>query len=319
MKPLILKNNYGRFMQERAYLLITAIVLIVMTIATAYIVTMKTPQAEIGVTPSAATLLRIKPTKNQSVAFKAVTPGKTYNQDLILGKYDAYVTKKNGHYKVTTVRSSSLKKQLSTYLNTGVYQNTAQSKESIFKIFLSVLAMSTMILSLILYKFYFDDRNGMDKRIYLSGISTLSYICQHFSFNVLVLSGLTLPITVIFLPLFGITLSLGLLAAIVLVDIFSAAFGLMISTLTEKNQGALIIGTILTVLTLMISGALFTVKANTFQDRLQYMFIQHYTADLGKYLDGSGHQLGLPLAAITAYTAIFLVIAWIFQKKRSTD
>ena len=315
MKLLIFKSNMTRFIKEPAYLLITAIVLIAMTAATAFAVTMKTPTAEIGVTASAAKLLKVTPIKSQKIEFTQATHNQNAYQKLILGKYDAYVTKRNGSYQVTTIRSSALEKQLSTYLNTGVYTKQPGVKTHTFKIFLSILVMSTMMLSLILYKFYFDDCDGMDQRIYLSGISNRAYLFQHFAFNVFVLICISLVATISILPLFGIKLSVGLLAAVVLINIFSSAFGLMIATLTRTKQGAMGIGTILTVLTLMLSGGLFTVKKGTLQETLQYFFPQHYIADLGKSLDGSSKD-SLALGVIALYTIIFMSMAWLLQKKR---
>ncbi|MBA1435318.1 ABC transporter permease, partial [Bombilactobacillus bombi] len=156
----------------------------------------------------------------------------------------------------------------------GVYTMILNSKRIIFQYLVSILAMSTMILSLILYKFYFDNSNGMDKRIYISGTSNFSYVIQNLLFTTFILTIASVVIIAIVLPIFSIKLSLLLFIDVVLIDIFSSSFGLMLSTLTKNNQGALIIGTVFTIITTMLSGALFTIKNTSMQKIIQYIFPQ---------------------------------------------
>lgn len=316
MKLLIFKNNTMRFLKGPAYLFIAALVLIVMTAATAFAVTMKAPKVDVGVSTSASELLQAAPIEKRQLVFTKVTDSSDITENLIMGKYDAYVSKKAGHYTVTSVRSSALKRQLTAYLNNGTYSKVAGSGTHHFKIFLSMLGITVMMLSLILYKFYFDDCAGIDQRIYLSGLSHQSYLLQHIIFNAAILICLSIPITAFILPLFGIKLSGTLFATIPLVCIFASTFGIMIATLTRTKQGAMGIGTILVVLSFMLSGALFSIKKATLQARLQYLFPQHYIATLGKYLDGA-RTLGSALIMLPIFTIICVFTALIAQKKRS--
>lgn len=176
--------------------------------------------------------------------------------------------------------------------------------------------MTSMILSLILYKFYFDDRNGVDKRINLSGISTVSYTLQQFLFNFIVLFLINIIGLIILLPLLNIALSWQLIFTTFLIEIFASSFGMMLSTFTRKNQGALLIGTMLTVLTMLLSGALFTAKKGTLQGKIQYVFPQHYIAELGMHLDSINIKLYNTLSVIICYIILFMFIAIYCQMKR---
>lgn len=98
------------------------------------------------------------------------------------------------------------------------------------------MVMSSMILSLILYRFYFDDRNGLDKRIYLSGVSNFSYVLQQVVFNFLILFTTNLLSSLILLPLFDLNISWKLVLYILLIELFSANFGIFLSTLTKKKS-----------------------------------------------------------------------------------
>ena len=222
------------------------------------------------------------------------------------GKYDAYINKEDGKYKVTTVRNSTLGKKLSQYLNKGKSLTAPTSSgHNHYKIIITVMAMSSMILSLILYRFYFDDRNGLDKRIYLSGVSNFSYVLQQVMFNFLILSITNLLSSLILLPLFDLDISWNLVLYIILIEVFSANFGMVLSTLTKKNQGALLIGTMVSVLTMLLSGALFSVKKGSIQDKIHYIFPQYYISNLGKNIDGHSTNLTQSITVIVGYTLLF--------------
>ena len=235
MKFIILKNNLKRFLKEKSYLLISFLLIFVTIAATSFVVTMKSQKVKIGVTKNAIELLEMS---NNNISVKEVERDEDYYVNLITGKYDAYINKEDGKYKVTTVRNSTLGKELSQYLNKGKSLTAPTSSDhNHYKIIVTVMAMSSMILSLILYRFYFDDRNGLDKRIYLSGVSNFSYVLQQVTFNFLILSVTNLLSSLILLPLFNLDISWNLVLYILLIEVFSANFGMVLSTLTKKIKG----------------------------------------------------------------------------------
>ena len=77
---------------------------------------MKSQKVKIGVTKNAIELLEMS---NNNISVKEVERDEDYYVNLIMGKYDAYINKEDGKYKVTTVRNSTLGKKLSQYLNKG--------------------------------------------------------------------------------------------------------------------------------------------------------------------------------------------------------
>ena len=121
---------------------------------------------------------------------------------------------------------------------------------------------------------------------------------------------------IILLPLLNIALSWQLIFTTFLIEIFASSFGMMLSTFTRKNQGALLIGTMLTVLTMLLSGALFTAKKGTLQDKIPYIFPQHYIAELGMHLDNINIKLYSTLSVIICYIILFMFIAIYCQMKR---
>ncbi|WP_314076619.1 ABC transporter permease [uncultured Granulicatella sp.] len=312
MKFIILRNNLQRFLKEKTYAIISFLLVFITIAATSFVVTMESQKVKIGVTKTAIELLEMN---NNNISIKEVERDMNYYTNLISGEYDAYINKEDGKYKVTTVRNSTLGMNLSQYLNEGKLLITSSSN-SYYKIIITVMVMSSMILSLILYRFYFDDRNGLDKRIYLSGVSNFSYVLQQVVFNFLILFTTNLLSSLILLPLFDLNISWKLVLYILLIELFSANFGIFLSTLTKKNQGALIIGTMVSVITMLLSGALFSVKKDSIQDKIHYIFPQYYFSNLGKSIDGNLTNLSYSITVIVGYILLFFLIANYLQNQK---
>ena len=312
MKFIILRNNLQRFLKEKTYAIISFLLVFITIAATSFVVTMESQKVKIGVTKTAIELLEMN---NNNISIKEVERDMNYYTNLISGEYDAYINKEDGKYKVTTVRNSTLGMNLSQYLNEGK-SLIASSGNNYYKIIITVMAMSSMILSLILYRYYFDDRNGLDKRIYLSGVSNFSYVLQQVLFNFLILFTTNLLSSFILLPLFDLNISWKLVLYILLIELFSANFGMFLSTLTKKNQGALIIGTMVSVITMLLSGALFSVKIGSVQDKIHYIFPQHYFSNLGKNIDANLTNLAHSVTVIVGYTLLFFLLANYLQNQK---
>ena len=312
MKFIILRNNLQRFLKEKTYAIISFLLVFITIAATSFVVTMESQKVKIGVTKTAIELLEMN---DNNISVKEVERDMNYYTNLISGEYDAYINKEDGKYKVTTVRNSTLGMKLSQYLNEGK-SLIASSDNNYYKIIITVMAMSSMILSLILYRYYFDDRNGLDKRIYLSGVSNFSYVLQQVVFNFLVLFTTNLLSSFILLPLFDLNISWKLVLYILLIELFSANFGMFLSTLTKKNQGALIIGTMVSVITMLLSGALFSVKKDSIQDKIHYIFPQHYFSNLGKNIDANLTNLAHSVTVIVGYTLLFFLLANYLQNQK---
>lgn len=312
MKFIILRNNLQRFLKEKTYAIISFLLVFITIAATSFVVTMESQKVKIGVTKTAIELLEMN---DNNISIKEVERDMNYYTNLISGEYDAYINKEDGKYKVTTVRNSTLGMKLSQYLNEGK-SLIASSDNNYYKIIITVMAMSSMILSLILYRYYFDDRNGLDKRIYLSGVSNFSYVLQQVLFNFLILFTTNLLSSFILLPLFDLNISWKLVLYILLIELFSANFGMFLSTLTKKNQGALIIGTMVSVITMLLSGALFSVKIGSVQDKIHYIFPQHYFSNLGKNIDANLTNLAHSVTVIVGYTLLFFLLANYLQNQK---
>ncbi|KAA9234701.1 MULTISPECIES: ABC transporter permease [Aerococcus] len=316
MKFIILNNNLKRLFQAKSYLWLSILIVFVTVAASAYVLTMDPPKPIIGVDSSASDLLAMN---SDDLTVEELSGKQPNYTPLITGQYDAYISKEAGKYQVTTVRNAALGEGLSQWLNERKIPSQPAPSDDHFKVLLSVLAMSSMILSLILYRFYFDDRQGIDQRIYSSGLSTFSYLFQQVLFTFLLLFTINALACGILLPIFDLDLSGRLFIYLFLIELFSATFGMVLSTMTKKNQGALLVGTMLSVLTLLLSGALLAVKEDSLQEQIQPIFPQFYIAKLGSALDGQVEPSSQSLGVLLLYSLAFFLIALLMQKRRIVD
>ncbi|WP_195853734.1 ABC transporter permease [Aerococcus tenax] len=313
MKFVILNNNLKRLFQAKSYLVLSMLLVFVTVAASAFVVTMDAPKPIVGVDPSASELLDMN---IDDLSVEEISGDHPAYTKLITGDYDAYITKEEGKYQVTTVRNAELGDELNQFLNTGQSSSESDSRNNHFKVILTVLVMSSIILSLILYRFYFDDRQGIDKRIYSSGLSSFSYLSQQVLFTFLLLFTISALACCSLFPLFGLDLSGRFFLDLFFIELFAANFGMVLSTLTKKNQGALLVGTMLSVLTTLLSGALIPVKEGSLQEQLQTLFPQFYISKLGSALDGQAVAFSQSLNVLLLYIVGFFLIALYMQKRR---
>ena len=73
------------------------------------------------------------------------------------------------------------------------------------------------------------------------------------------------------------------------------------------------------VLTKLLSGALFSVKKGSIQDKLHYIFPQYYILNLGKNIDGNLAHLTHSITVIAGYTLLFFLIANYLQNQRKEE
>ncbi|MCY3055444.1 ABC transporter permease [Aerococcus sp. CDC-944-U94] len=315
MKYIVLNNHFKRFFKEKSYLCLAFLLVFVTLAASVFVVTMDPPKLHIGIDQSAEALLAMN---NDHLSIEEIEKERNYYSHLISGDYDAYISQEEGKYKILTVRNVGLKEKLSQLLNEGQQSVEAElrANDNHFKIIISVLTMSSMILSLILYRFYFDDRQGIDKRIYSAGLSTFSYLSQHILFNYLILFTINALACTVLFPVFDLELSGRFYIYLLLLELFAAHFSMALSTATKKNQGALLIGTMLSVLTTLLSGVLFTVKSGSLQEKWQYLFPQYYISKLGEDLDGQVVDLRQALLVILGCIVVFFCTALSIQRGR---
>lgn len=301
---LVFRNIFRRLINAKEYLVLSFAVIFISVFIVTFTTTLSVPKYRVGVLESANEIFTNNSiNSNNRFEFEKVNSNKDYNKDLIVKKYDAYISKENDEFHITEISNNKIALQLEMLLFKNSNVDIPKS-DTDYKTMLSVITMTSMIITLVLYKFYFDDKSGVHLRIRASKNSTLMYILQYIFFNFLTLISFNILSIFLVLPYFHIVISTELLIFSSLGMLFAATFGMFLSTYTKKNQGALLIGTMLTVISTLLSGSLFAVKENSLQSKIQYLFPQKYIAELGNYLNDKSINIVIPIVILVLYIII---------------
>lgn len=301
---MIVKNNLYRMLREKNYLGLAFLIIPITILISAYVVTMAPTDLSIGVIGNESF-------KNiNGVTFEKLSKDDYSVSDLIRGKYDAYIIEDNGVYRIETSKGSGLKKQIESFLKNVQEKKTSnRSKTAIYSTSLNLLMLTFMIFSLILYKYYFDERRGINKRIIESTISSSRYVLQHVLTVIIMMLLPTIIATLVLFPLFDIKIELSYVLIVSLVVCLASAFGIVLSSFMKKNQGALLVGTMLTVITSLLSGNLFSIESNDFIDKFQIILPQKYIGILGQNLDQHVNLSISSIIMIFVIIIIFLIVS----------
>ncbi|MBA1392517.1 ABC transporter permease, partial [Lactobacillus sp. XV13L] len=275
---MIFKNILYLNWREKIYLWLAGMLIIVPVILAGYVSNMKQPRLTLGVVGQSE--LRSK----SNISVKKLTKDNIPVSRLINGQYDAYVVNTKRGYRIETTKGNGFKEQLAAAL----YGHRMGSKSAIKKpvsTMLNFVLLSLMILTLMLYKYYFDERNGIYARIIASGTNVINYLVQQLLAVFMIAFIPLLIATPLVFAYFKMKYSLPVIAGELLITIFAASFGLVISSFTKKNQGALMTGIMITIITALLSGSIVTIKSNRIIDAMQNVLPQKYINDIGRAID----------------------------------
>ncbi|MEG0619275.1 MAG: ABC transporter permease [Bacilli bacterium] len=307
---MVFKNNIYRMWKEKNYVWLSSIIILVTIWVSAYVTTMKSPSLTIG------TIGDIHYHSSNDFVFENISKTNYSRSNLIRGKYDAYIIEKKGSYTVETTKSKELKETIESILEKKISKKPYSLPQKIkYSTSLNLLTVTLMIISLILFKYYFDERKGINKRILISMFSCTNYVFQHIlSVSLIIIIPTLLGILVIF-PFYNISLKLSYLFIVLLIVLISTSFTMMLSSFNRKNQGALLIGTMLTAILTLISGNFFTIKNNYFINKVQILLPQTYINTLAENIDKNVTLSLFSIIVLIFMSILFLMISIIKNMK----
>ena len=130
---------------------------------------------------------------------------------------------------------------------------------------LGFLMMVILLLGGQIYKYYFDERTGINKRILSTSVSCYQYLLSHF---IVVYIFLFIPATIIIcsaLFVFKITLSIALwkfILILALLCFFATSFGLWSNVLSKSLEESMMFGNMFAIIGTIVSGGITQVTNN---------------------------------------------------------
>lgn len=239
--------------------------------------------------------------------------------ELVIGKYDAVVIFEGDTFEVKTTKGEEVKQSITeilmgdiTKLNTE--ENTRGSVSNIFGFIMMVI----LLLGIQMYTFYFEERNGINKRIIGTNISCIKYLLSHF---IIVLLFLFIPTAVMIIGaifLFNITTVVSVLQILFILFVlclFGASLGLLINTMSKSIEVSFTYGNMIVILTTIISGGFAEVTDNKIFSMISAVFPQKQIMNLTIGLENGTNPSFFGMVYIIALSIIFIVCGIVIERK----
>ncbi len=201
---------------------------------------------------------------------------------MIQGKYDAIVKYVNGKYEINTLKKDEYKQALDKILNQNMSIKEAfkdEENRGVISNLTGFLTMLILILSSMLYKFYYQEKNGIDKRILITNISYIKYVLSHFFVVFTIVFVPTIIIVLLaklIIPINTVVSNLNLIFIIFTICMLGSSFSFFISSIFKTEENGSLISTMIILITSLLSGSFLEVSKNGLENVISHLFPQRY-------------------------------------------
>lgn len=237
--------------------------------------------------------------------------------DLVKNKYDAVVTLKDGVMKIDTVKGNDYKSKLEALVRGEEVDFKEGEKRGIGANIIGFLTMFLIMIGVMLYKFFFDEKKGMAKRIISTNVSYGQYIISHFSAVLLMIFVPTVVITLLSKAILKLDTSLTFIELSFLVFILSvlaSSFGLLISSIVKNDESASMLGVMINVITTLIAGSFFTISNNDFISTVSKLMPQKHLLDFSIALENSNVINFVDISIVILFSVVMIILSLIVSK-----
>lgn len=308
MKQLI-KMIFYRISQNTIYLLMALFIPPLVAIAT------------IIFTNNIENNIRIAVMGNEQISMPNITAinikEKPMLSELVQGKYDAIVWKSE-EYKIETLKGEEFEIALDRVLNKGeTVEEAFKSKEQrgIISNLMGFLTMFILLLGSMLYKFYYKERSGTDKRIIVSKVGYFKYTLSHPMVVFLILFVPTSIILLVAKNMLNLSTNVTnsqLLLMIFVLCILSACFSFFIASIFKTEQNGSLTSTMVIIITSLVSGSFIEISKTGLAREISYLFPQRYIIDFAINLENGNKAGYLSILVIIVISIIMLTLRWNF-------
>jgi ABC-2 type transport system permease protein len=237
--------------------------------------------------------------------------------DLVKNKYEAVISFENGKAVVDTIKDDDFKSKLERIVNGENITIEDGEKRGVASNIVGYITMFVILLGVMLYKFFFDDKKGIAKRIISANISYEQYVLSHFISVFLMICVPTVVITVLSKELLNLdtrVTTLELAFIILILSFLASAFGLLISSLTKDEESASMLGTMINIITTLLAGSFFTISNNNFINVLGDIMPQRHILDFTINLENGRGVNYADICSVILISFIIIICSFLINK-----
>lgn len=304
----VIKGILYRMINNKAYLVMPIIITPIVIFAAIYFTNNLTVKGNIAVVGMDNIKLSIKDVK--------ITKLKEQPKfsELVQNKYDAVVLYKDGKYKVETVKNKDFKENIEACINGKTPKWDQETKRGVASNIIGFSTMFILLLGVMLYRFYYEEKSGISKRILSGTISYDQYAVAHIISVFLMMFMPTVSITLVAKRILDINTrvsSFQLAFILFVLCSFAASFGFLICSIIKEDENATLVGSMVILITTLLSGSFFAVAKNGTLNKLSNLFPQKHILDFTIALENNNNvsYIGMSIVLALTIALIFLGIA----------
>ena len=241
--------------------------------------------------------------------------------ELVEGKYEAIIEYKDDKYIINSVKGESFDNSLNNVLNNGISVKDAfgnKSNRGVISNLVGFLSMLLIMLGSVLYKFYYQDKGGIARRIVTTKVGYIKYILSY-------------PISVflvLFIPAWLITAASSytfkladikypeLTFMMFVLCLLGASYNFLVASCSKHEQNGGLFATMTVMMTALLSGSFIEIAKGGIAEKISYLFPQRYIVDFAINLE-NGNRLGFTsMFVIIGVSILFIIIGGIVNRRR---
>lgn len=248
----LIKMIFYRISINKAYLFMPIIVTPLVILASISFTMNTSIKANIAIIGMNSSNLSIKDVKITNITEEPKL------SDLVQDKYDAIVNYKDGKYNIETVKGEVFKTALEDALNGKTPSWSNDLKRGPISNLVGFITMFILLVAIMLYRFYYEEKDGINKRILSSTINYIKYSIAHCIIVFIMIFIPTILIILLYNGVWGFNSNvsnLQLIFVFFILCLLGTALGSIISSIVKYDQNATLIGAMLVIITTLLSGS----------------------------------------------------------------
>ena len=241
--------------------------------------------------------------------------------ELVEGRYEAIIEYKDGRYEIESVKGEEFDNKLNSVLNenTSIKEAFAnKSSRGVISNLVGFLSMLLLMLGSVLYKFYYQDKGGIARRIVTTKVGYVKYILSY-------------PISVflvLFIPAWLITAASSytfnladikypeLTFMMFVLCFLGASYSFLVASVSKHEQNGELFTTMSVMITALLSGSFIEIAKGGTAEKISYLFPQRYIVDFAINLE-NGNSLGFTsMFVIIGVSIAFIILGGIINRRR---
>ncbi|OCA97212.1 ABC transporter permease [Clostridium beijerinckii] len=309
----LIKMIFYRILKNKAYLFMPIIVTPLVILASISFTMNSSIKANIAVIGMDNSNLSIKDVKVTSIEEQPKF------SDLVQDKYDAIVMYENGKYNIETVKGETFKTALEDALNGKTPSWGNDLKRGTISNLVGFITMFILLVSVMLYRFYYEEKNGINKRILSSTINYIEYSLAHCTIVFTMIFMPTILIILLYSGIWGFNSNVSNLQLILIFFVLcflGTALGFMISSIVKYDQNATLIGAMLVIITTLLSGSFRPVPQQGLAKIISEMLPQKYILDFPLAIENYKNVNYISIIIILIFSIVLIFLGIIINKRK---